>query len=428
MNENIQWLNGLNTEISKLGIAAEPQKTDKELPTFRRRKMKISHDELTMTIVEQDGVLFIEEGAVGGTMPGKRRRGPREIGLTGDVLQTTPLSTLKSNQIGSALTSLDERLTPNQGLRELKNGKLVPTNSVRKTGKIFLIVHGTFSNSDNILKQIPDADNGSNFLNWLNNKYDQVLAFDHPTLGLSPLLNAYQLHNHLKDTKASIDTVCHSRGGLVTRWWLEGLDISKMDKRRTIFVAAPLNGTGLAAPPNIKNSLSLLLNYGRVLQAGSSAASAIPFMAVVSGLFRILNGVTSLMAKTPVLDAAVALVPGLSAMSRVSNNFELLQLREHPDLTRNYFAVRSNFEPASHGWKFWKSFRSIPDRFKNSAADLVFDGKNDLVVDTPSMSNFSDQFKFPYKQVLDFKTSATVHHTNYFEQKHTLDFIMKSFN
>ncbi len=98
--------------------------------------MKISHDELTMTIVEQDGVLFIEEGAVGGTMPGKRRRGPREIGLTGDVLQTTPLSTLKSNQIGSALTSLDERLTPNQGLRELKNGKLVPTNSVRKTGKI----------------------------------------------------------------------------------------------------------------------------------------------------------------------------------------------------------------------------------------------------------------------------------------------------
>jgi hypothetical protein len=287
-------------------------------------------------------------------------------------------------------------------------------------------VHGTFSNNDMYMNQISGAANGNDFFRWLEDRYDQVLAFDHPTLAVSPMLNAHLLNDHLKETQASIDTLCHSRGGLVTRWWLEGFDRAAADKRRVVFVASPLNGTGLAAPPNIKNSLSLLLNIGRVLETTAGAASAIPFMAVVSGIFRIVNSVTSLAAKTPVVDAAIAMIPGMSAMSRVSNNFELSQLRQPPLINERYFAVRSNFEPTDPAWKFWKSFRTIPDRLKDSVADLVFDGKNDLVVDTPSMTNFSDDLVFPYSQVLDFKTSNKVHHTNYFEEKRTMEFIMQS--
>jgi hypothetical protein len=427
MSTDSGWLDSLNQEIDEQGIAAEPSKPEIMQPGVRKRKMKKRDDHLVMAIVERDGVLRIEDGPVAGVGAGRRgRRSARALGLAGEVLQTTPLSKLESNQIGSALTKLDLRLTPNQGLRELKEGKLVPAGPVLKTGKIFLFVHGTFSNNDMYMNQISGAANGNDFFRWLEDRYDQVLAFDHPTLAVSPMLNAHLLNDHLKETQASIDTLCHSRGGLVTRWWLEGFDRAAADKRRVVFVASPLNGTGLAAPPNIKNSLSLLLNIGRVLETTAGAASAIPFMAVVSGIFRIVNSVTSLAAKTPVVDAAIAMIPGMSAMSRVSNNFELSQLRQPPLINERYFAVRSNFEPTDPAWKFWKSFRTIPDRLKDSVADLVFDGKNDLVVDTPSMTNFSDDLVFPYSQVLDFKTSNKVHHTNYFEEKRTMEFIMQS--
>ena len=67
------------------------------------------------------------------------------------------------------------------------------------------------------------------------------------------------------------------------------------------------------------------------------------------------------------------------------------------------------------------------DRFKTSAAEFVFDGKNGLVDDTPSMTKLQDDFRFLYDQLLDFRTSASVHHTNHFEKKKTLEFIMNSF-
>ncbi|MCU7921733.1 MAG: hypothetical protein KZQ88_03455, partial [Candidatus Thiodiazotropha sp. (ex Dulcina madagascariensis)] len=347
MNTDRGWLDSLNAEIGRQGIAAEPSRPQSIRGGGRKRKLSKPTDELVMTVVEQDGVLRIEDAPVRGVqIGGARRRGPRALGLAGEVMQTTPLSKLESNQIGSALTTLDQRLTPNQGMRELKHGKLVPMDAVRKTGKIFLFVHGTFSNNDMYTGQIPHAENGDAFFHWLEQHYDQVLAYDHPTLAVSPMLNAHLLNEHLKETKASIDTVCHSRGGLVTRWWLEGFDRAPLDKRRVVFVASPLNGTGLAAPPNIKNSLSLLLNIGRVLEKATGSASAIPFMAVVSGLFRIFNSITALAAKTPVVDAAVAMVPGLSGMSRVNNNFELIQQRQPPIVDGRYFTVRSNFEPS----------------------------------------------------------------------------------
>ncbi len=427
MNTDAQWLNSLNQEIEQLGIAAVQSAPESAQPGRRRSARKrLVDNQLVMTVVEQDGVLRIEETpAAVPHATGGRRRGPRALGIAGEVLQTTPLSKLESNQVGSALTSLDKRLTPDQGLREWRDGELRPAGAVRKTGKIFLFVHGTFSKSESFTLQIPKAGNGEAFFRWLDENYDQVLAYDHPTLAVSPMLNAHRLHERLKETKGSIDVLCHSRGGLVTRWWLEAFDMAPPEKRRAIFVGSPLNGTGLAAPPNIKHSLSLLLNIGRVLEKASDVATGFfPVMAVVTGLFRIFNSITQLAATTPVVDAAVALVPGLSAMSRVNNNFELIQLRQQPEVVGRYFTVRSNFEPSDPLWKFWMNFRTMPDRLKNAAADVVFDGKNDLVVDTPSMTNFMDGFDFPYDQVLDYRTSAKVHHTNYFEQDRTIEFIM----
>jgi hypothetical protein len=86
--------------------------------------------------------------------------------------------------------------------------------------------------------------------------------------------------------------------------------------------------------------------------------------------------------------------------------------------------VQANFETESPGWRFWKWFRG--DRIKDAAADKVFPGSNDLVVDTSSMTEFTagGGIRIPSDRIKDFGTTASVHHTNYFEQAATLDFML----
>ena len=87
----------------------------------------------------------------------------------------------------------------------------------------------------------------------------------------------------------------------------------------------------------------------------------------------------------------------------------------------SYAVVASNFEPEDPGWRFWQRFRG--QRIADVAADRVFPGENDLVVDTGAMS----EGPMPVVARRDFRRSATVHHTNYFEQDATLEFIARQF-
>jgi hypothetical protein len=158
---------------------------------------------------------------------------------------------------------------------------------------------------------------------------------------------------------------------------------------------------------------------------GASGAG-LPFLTFVSGIFRLVGSVSTLAAKTPAIDAAVALVPGLSAQQRVGNNPELHSLRARaPTLDGRYFAVRSDFEAERVGWRFWRYFRKdvAANAAKDLGTDLVFDGPNDLVVDSDSMVELAQGTRIPDSQVLDFGASADVHHTNYFSRPETLDFI-----
>ena len=328
------------------------------------------------------------------------------------------------SQIGTWLEKLDAKLTPRRGLRALGDEGLEPLASAPKTGRILLLVHGTFSESESFFSGFEQNPGGADFIDWARGHYSHVLTFDHPTLSVSPILNARTLALLLAETQADIDVVCHSRGGLVTRWWLEAFDRAPPEKRRAVFVGSPLAGTGLAAPPNIRGSLSLLSNIGTALGA---ASAAVPFLTVLTGLFRVVTSVTKLAAKTPAIDAAVALVPGLMAQSRVGNNGEIISLRQPPVRSRDAISrSQSNFESDKPGWQFWRYFRNIGDHAKDTLADLVFEGQNDLVVDTGSMVDLCDDLRISAEQVLDFGTTDVVHHTNYFAQARTLDFIRES--
>jgi hypothetical protein len=287
-------------------------------------------------------------------------------------------------------------------------------------------VHGTFSNSDNLVQELLSTEEGKTLLGRAERCYKQILLFDHATLAVSPIMNALELSRLMAGSTHALDIIAHGRGGVVTRWWLEALGNGAGAQPRAILVGSPIAGTSLAAGPRLRSSIDLLTNVGVALQKFMGlGAAANPYLAAPAALLRIVVSITGLVAKLPIADAAVAMIPGLFGQARISNNGELQRLRAGPGLTLpEYYAVRSNFEPNSEGWKFWRYFRKTT--LLDSLANAVFDGENDLVVDSDSMVDFG-MSGVKLEAAWDFQTSSEVHHCNYFRQKETVDFIAKSF-
>lgn len=424
-------VNNLNQAVDDLDIFTPDREFDAEISIsqLRRGRREALADPVgMMTLVEVDGVLLWQEGAAVSSPALRRRRGRRAEGPGGEIVQQFKFEKLEPSKVGAFLERMDLKLTPERGLRKWDGGKLAAIDKPADKGRILLIVHGTFSNTDAVVGELRATAGGQAFLDRAVAHYSQVLTFDHPTISVSPVLNALDLARLFDSSSADVDVVCHSRGGLVTRWWMEAFD-RKQRGRRAVLVGCPLNGTSLAAPPRLRAGLSLLTNVGRVLAPAADAASAvIPFLSVAAGLIRVLSSLSSLAAASPMVDAAVAMIPGLAAMSRIGNNPELSRLNQDPaSPPAEYFAVRSNFEPSSPGWAFWRYFVSPKERLVDVAVDtLVFDGQNDLVVDTASMTELPPASAPPATRVLDFKTNDTVYHTNYFRQPQTLKFIADS--
>lgn len=376
-------------------------------------------------LVRWNGVLDWELSPPGG-QPGQRLspgRRAKALGLGAEVVDEIDFEALPQSEVWSWLASLDRKLTPNPGLRELSGDAFVNGARPRPKGRLLLLVHGTFSDSDVILRGLQSTDRGKAFLETARSGYDQVLAFDHPTVSVSPFLNALDLSRQFAGTDADIDVICHSRGGLVVRWWLDVLDRDRTQLRRAVFFGAPLAGTSLAAPPKLRRALGFLSNVGEAAAAGLTAVGGgVPLSIFITGLLKVAFSMVSFTSAVPIADAALAMIPGLGAQSRVGNNAELQKLLLAPvGPSRKYAIVTSNFEPTAVGWKFWKLFQK--ERLADVAADCLFDGPNDLVVDTPSMADFGKGQKIPKASRMDFGTNPTVHHLNYFVQPDAIEFV-----
>jgi pimeloyl-ACP methyl ester carboxylesterase len=324
------------------------------------------------------------------------------------------------NKVISALEELDKRLTPNRGLRRFKDGKLEPAGKLTVQGRTLLLVHGTFSKSDMFIDELSAVASGRNLLGRATARYDAILAFDHPTLSVSPWINALDLELALEGVTGPIDVICHSRGGLVVAWWLRN---AKRQVDNVVFVGTPLEGTSLASPASLRSALQGLANVFKGLEAaGSLASTVVPFMAVVTGLSRIFGGILQLGASTPLADAAVVIVPGLAGQSRVGNNAELDRLNRAKWIsTPTFHAVISNFQPQekdAQWWQVWKLLRNPADKVLHWGANAIFQEKNDLVVNTESMTRVC-QSPIEESQIYDFGDSPTVHHCNYFRQDQT---------
>jgi pimeloyl-ACP methyl ester carboxylesterase len=298
-------------------------------------------------------------------------------------------------------------------------------------GRVLLLVHGTFSKSDMFIDELCAIESGpeKGFLDRAAaaRKYEAILAFDHPTLSVSPWINALDLEDALTNITGPIDVICHSRGGLVVAWWLRN---AKRNVDNVIFVGAPLDGTSLASPANLRSALQGLTSIFKALEATSVIASTVlPFMSVVTGLAKICGGILQLGVRTSLADAAVVIIPGLAGQSRVSNSAELLRLhRSRWISTPAFHAVTSNFQPSdvdAHWWEAWKHFADPKLRLFDWGADAIFQRENDLVVDKASMTMLCGG-TIDGINIHDFGASQIVHHCNYFRQPETVAYIRKA--
>lgn len=413
--------------VKKLPLdTAEPARAEESIAAKRRRRGKPPPGQLaTVGLVRSDGVLrWTYQRPPNRVGPRRTRfRAARMVGARPIVefsFQEVP-----PNEVIRKLQELDDSLTPNQGLRRWQGGVLAPIDQPAATARALLVVHGTFSKGETLFDELQSTPAGKAFLAAAESQYKQVLAFDHPTLAVSPVLNALDLERALGGYKGDVDIVCHSRGGLVAAWWLRtGL----RNVKRVICVGAPLEGTSLAAPARIKQTLDYCANVANAIETAAKVAGGFvppiaPLLGMTAGLMGVLGGALSLGARTPLVDAGVAIIPGLAAQSRVENNQELLRLqRDTWPSQPEIYAIRSDFEPGdpdAKWWEFWRRWNRPLLKLADTAADRIFNEPNDLVVDLKTMVRAGTPL--PANQVYSFPTNGRVHHCNYFAQPETID-------
>ena len=436
------------------GLYRETSPEDETIAGLRRRRRRAVNDlespVKTVSLVEENGTLYWRDGVPGRPTGRRRRRGRRgelEVSEEGSLVVTKEFPTLAPNKVIAAVGAIDRRLNsaiePSlrsrlRSVRQLPDGMFefeAKDASGPFPGRTLLFVHGTFSNATNMLGEfMSNSDRGLRFLNRAvrgPKKYDRILFFDHPTLSVSPVINALELGRALAGSSGQIDVIAHSRGGLVVRWWLEAfgasLKLASNSQVRAVLAGSPLHGTSLAAPDKIQNALSLISNIGTFADKTLTFVGVSnPLLWVAGKLVEVIVSVTGALARTPIVDALTALVPGLAGQSAVNNNHELDRLRIGPTAVNpSYFAIVSNFETQNPGWKFWQNFRK--SRLADLATSVVFPGDNDLVVDTPSMTDFGVPKLKLSAAACDFGKSETVWHCNYFRQPKSIDYIATRF-
>lgn len=423
-------MNALWSEVVTRLALDEPPKTPIAVPIGRRRRRAfdpaaVDGRAMVELVRDDEGILrWIYTPPLLGASSG--RRAHRSIYVApGDVVERFRFNELGRNEITEKLVEIDAWLTPGQGMQRLQGKTFVadPHPQVDK-GRVLLLVHGTFSNPPMWTEELQATAQGVELLKKWGGRYARILAFGHPTLSVGAWSNAIDLHRALRDVKVPIDVVCHSRGGLVVAWLLR---LGATPVERVVFVGAPLVGTSLAAPDKLRGALDLLANYADAVQViGGAASTVLPLAGGVAALAKVLGKFLRLGSGLPVVDAAIALVPGLATQQAVSNNLDIRQLFADDWLVKPQMTgIGVTFQPDESKqpiWKFWKRFSNIQAQVKHAAADLVFPAENDLVVDLGSMFRLGEGGDIPFENL---GVSATTHHTNYFRDARVLDCLDK---
>ena len=297
--------------------------------------------------------------------------------------------------------------------------------------RVLLFVHGTFSSTAGGFGSLGVGENGPGFLRTAIFAYDAVIGFNHKTLSVDPRQNAEdllaRLRKHQPDHELVIDVITHSRGGLVTRSFVEQVLPSSGWPARVdniVFVASTNAGTHLADPERWSDLVDLYTNLAAVTARVLALAGAAPVAAVVSGVVR---GIGAFVKYLVSYAATGDDVPGLKAM--VPGGAFVTEINElqpgQPGPGTNWFVVSSNFHV-----RLFDDHHNPPEFPKELAAklaegfvDRLFEGDNDLVVDTESMSAIGLPDGGFVSGTFALGENDVVYHNNYFAQLSVIEAI-----
>ena len=266
-------------------------------------------------------------------------------------------------------------------------------------GRALLFLHGTFSTSHSGFGGLPDDAVGT-----LAHAYgDRLVAFDHPTLSVTPADNARELLSRIPPgMRIDADVVTHSRGGLVARALADQVG-DRADApiriRRIVFVATPNAGTALADP----NHLGALIDrYTTMLNLIPDG----PWSVVTDVLDGVLTVVKILG------QSAVGGLPGLQAMNPGDGSLAILGDTSATDI--EYYAIDADYEPTGSLARLVRVTDAVVDRVFDTAA-------NDIVVPTGGVSSVPGRPGFPVsaQRQLHFDKTREVWHCSYFSRPET---------
>ena len=369
---------------------------------------------------------------------------PHDRGLLGDLVhgavQAIVLRFAVPFVVGHVVRKLEEPVRP--GLVHVAGPSAATWQPLGEGGslslptdrpvRVLLLVHGTFSSTVGAFAPMGLVPGADGFLPTVLSAYDAVIGYDHRTLSVDPRQNADDLLEELRrqhpGTDLTIDIITHSRGGLVTRSFVESvLPQSNWPASvdHIVFVASTHGGTHLADPARWHDLVDLYTNLVTVGAAGLALVpGGGPVAAVVGGVVR---GIGALVKYLVSYAAEGDDVPGLAAM--IPGGAFVTELNGdqpgQPAPGTNWHVVSSNFHVSlldgSHRPPEFP--KELVVRLGEGFVDGLFEGDNDLVVDTASMSAIGPASGGYVKDVLAFGTNDEVYHTNYFSQMRVIEAI-----
>jgi pimeloyl-ACP methyl ester carboxylesterase len=275
-------------------------------------------------------------------------------------------------------------------------------------GRVLLFIHGTASQGHKAFGATPLP-----LMQELAKRYGgRVIAFEHPTLSVSPLVNAQWLARTLVEqlppgVGLDVDIVAHSRGGLVARLLCEqasrlGLDTTRWRVGQAVLVATPNHGTALADRQNLNQFVDTLTNLLEFLPDN-------PATDTLEVLLTLLKQV------------AVGAMGGLDGL--MSMNPQGAFLRDELNLAgattaATYHALAANYEPTPG---------SPLGRFaRDNLTDLVFKlAPNDLVVPTTGVFEPNGAGTFPIAEPVELLEGEGVDHSGYWPHPLTREAFLK---
>jgi hypothetical protein len=268
-------------------------------------------------------------------------------------------------------------------------------------GPVLMLVHGTASTAASGFAGLPD-----DVLARIVTSYaGRVVAFEHPTISVSPTDNVAWLADQLEvlgDRRLRVDLLAHSRGGLVSRLLAEQPARSggRVEVGRAVLVATPTAGTALASDQRL----------GQLLDRLTTLADRLPGNAATEVLEVVVTVVRQ------VVVGALDGLDGLAAMDP-GGRFLTDELNVTPERSASYAAVAADYEP--------RPGSALARVALDGLSDVVFaDVPNDLVVPTEGCYLVPGPAGRSIDDRLVFDASAAVDHNGYWGRPSFADHLL----